>query len=71
MYYIPSTYFLPKNTNLTPLFLLQHHAFLAELSRAFSKIDHSGSATRILLEQNKFSKKLPLTSIEPRTLGLW
>ena len=37
-------------------------------SRIFPKIDHSGSAARIVLEQNKFSKKLPLTGIEPGTL---
>ena len=34
-------------------------------------MDHFGSASRIVLEQNKFSKKLPLTGIEPRTLALW
>ena len=35
------------------------------------KIDHPGSAATIVLEQNKFSKKIPLTGIEPVTLGLW
>ena len=39
-------------------------------SRGFPKIDHSGSAARIVLQQNKFSKELPLTGIEPGTLGL-
>ena len=34
------------------------------------KIDHSGSYERIVLEQNKFSQNLPLTRIEPATLGL-
>ena len=38
--------------------------------RVFPKIDHSGSSVRIVLEQNKFSKKLPLTGIEPSTVGL-
>ena len=41
-----------------------------EVSRGFPKIGHSGSPARIVLEQNKFSKKLPLTGIEPVTLGL-
>ena len=39
--------------------------------RGFPKIGHSCSAARIVLKQNKFSKKLPLTGIEPLTLGLW
>ena len=39
--------------------------------RAFPLVDHSGSATRIVLEQNKLSKKSPLTGIEPGTLGLF
>ena len=38
--------------------------------RVFPKIEHSGSAVRVALEQNKFSKKLPPTGIEPGTLGL-
>ena len=29
--------------------------------RGFPKADHSGNSTRIVLNQNKFSKKLPLT----------
>ena len=37
-------------------------------SRIFPKINHSGSAARIALEQNKFSQKLPLTGIKPWTL---
>ena len=36
----------------------------------FPLIDHSLSSVRILLEQNKFSKKLPLTGIEPSNLGM-
>ena len=39
-------------------------------NRGFPKIDHSGIDARIVLEQNKFSKKLPLNGIEPLTLGL-
>ena len=40
-------------------------------NRVFPKIDYYGSSARIVLEQNKFSKKkLPLTGIEPVTLGL-
>ena len=38
--------------------------------RGFPKKDHSGSAAIIVFEQSKFSKKLPLTEIEPRTLGI-
>ena len=34
------------------------------------QIDHSVSSARIVLEQNKFSKKWPLIEIEPLTLGL-
>ena len=33
------------------------------------KMDHSGSAARIVLEQNKFSKKLPPTGIETYDFG--
>ena len=40
-------------------------------NRGFPKVDHSGIDARIVLEQNKFSKKkLPLTGPEHSTLGL-
>ena len=32
--------------------------FSLQITRAFPKIDHSGSAVRIVLEQNKLSKKV-------------
>ena len=35
------------------------------------KMDYSGSDATTVVEQNEFSKRLPLTGIEPRTLGLW
>ena len=38
------------------------------LIRVFPKVDHSGNNARIVLEQNKVSKKLPLTEIEPLAL---
>ena len=38
------------------------------LIRVFPKVDHSGNDARIVLEQNKVSKKLPLTEIEPLAL---
>ena len=38
--------------------------------RGFPKIDHSGINAGIVLEQNKVDKKLPLTGIDPSTLGL-
>ena len=37
----------------------------------FNPIEISGSYTRIVLKQNKFSKKLPLKGIEPGTVGFW
>ena len=39
--------------------------------RIFHKLDHFGIASGIVLEQNKFNKKLPLTGIEPETIVLW
>ena len=39
------------------------------VGRGFPKIDHSGSSARIVLQQNKFIKELPLTGIEPGTLA--
>ena len=42
----------------------------SDFNRGFPKIDHSGRSARIVLEQNKFSKKLHLKGIEPATLGL-
>ena len=44
---------------------------VCDVIRVFPTVDHSGSAAKIVLEQNKFSKKSPLTGIEPGTLGLW
>ena len=42
-----------------------------ENNRGFPKVDHSGRSARIVLEQiNSAKKKLPLTGIEPLTLGL-
>ena len=39
--------------------------------RGFPKVDHSGRSARIVLEQiNSAKKKLPLTGVEPSTLGL-
>ena len=39
-------------------------------TRGFPKKDVSGTSARIVLQQNKFSKILPLKGIEPATLGL-
>ena len=40
-------------------------------NRGFPKVDHSGRSARIVLEQiNSAKKKLPLTGLEPLTLGL-
>ena len=36
----------------------------------FPKIDNSGSSARIVLDQNKFIKKVPLIGIEPGTIGI-
>ena len=37
--------------------------------RVFPKVDHFGNDARLVLEQNKFSKKkLHITGIEPSTL---
>ena len=42
-----------------------------ESSRGFPKLDHSGRSARIVLNQiNSAKKKLPLTGVEPSTLGL-
>ena len=42
-----------------------------QIIRGFPKVDHSGIDARIVLEQNKFTKKKqPLTGLEPSTLGL-
>ena len=42
------------------------------INRGFPKVDHSGIDARIVLAQNKFTKqKLPLTGLEPSTLGLY
>ena len=35
------------------------------------KIDHSGRAARIVLEHNKFSKKVTSNRVETGTLGFW
>ena len=40
------------------------NCFVKGISR-FHKIDHSGSAAKIVLEQKKFSKKLRVTGIDP------
>ena len=41
-------------------------------TRGFPKVDHSGICARIVLEQNKSTKKkeLPLTGLEPLTVVL-
>ena len=39
--------------------------------RGFPKVYHSRSAARIVSEQNKFYKKLPLTRFEPDTQGVF
>ena len=39
-------------------------------NRVFPKVDHSGRSARIVLEQINSAKKLPLTGVEPLTLGL-
>ena len=44
--------------------------FSSVSNRVFPKIDHSVSSARIVLEQINSTKKLPLTGIEPATLGL-
>ena len=41
------------------------------VNRGFPKVDHSGRSARIVLEQiNSAKKNLPLTGVEPSTLGL-
>ena len=41
------------------------------ISQGFPKVDHSGIDAKIVLEQiNSAKRKLPLTGIEPSTLGL-
>ena len=39
-------------------------------NRGFPQIDHSVRSARVVLEQQTTAKKLPLTGIEPLTLGL-
>ena len=41
-----------------------------DTSQGFPEMDHSGSTARMILEQNKFSKKVTSTGIESGTLGL-
>ena len=39
--------------------------------RGFPKVDHSGRSARIVLEQiNSAKNNLPLTGVEPSTIGL-
>ena len=45
--------------------------FFGLITRGFPKVDHSGIDARIVLEQNKFIKKmLPVTGLELSNLGL-
>ena len=45
--------------------------FFGLITRGFPQGDHSGIDARIVLEQNKFTKKmLPVTGLELSTLGL-
>ena len=45
--------------------------YYISIIRGFPKVDHLGRSARIVLEQNKFSKKkLSLTGFELQTLGL-
>ena len=43
---------------------------IGDYNRGFPKVDHSGIDARIVLEQIYSAKKLPLTGLEPLTLGL-
>ena len=49
-----------------------YNKFVNELSfnRGFPKVDHHGRSFRIVLEQINSAKKIPLTGLEPLTLGL-
>ena len=45
---------------------------ISQYNRGFPKVDHSGRSARIVLEQiNSAKKTLPLTGVEPSTLGLF
>ena len=46
------------------------HLRAIDFIRGFPKVDHSGIYARIVLEQINSAKKLPLTGLEPSTLGL-
>ena len=55
--------------------LVSQRVMLCEVTRGFPKIDHSGIDARIVLEQNKFSKKKKATSDmtwtpDPRTFSV-
>ena len=73
LHFIPLKNCIRKSdkTKNTSYYFTQHLSIVSCNNRVIPEIGHSGSSAKIGLVQNKFSKKLPLTWIEPVTLGLY